>query len=132
MIGLDRDPVLEHDLRERLRHAAERGRQRLLHREVEDRLLARGQLDGALQEAADRLGDGEGARPRGARHVAVDPEGGDEPDALLVAAAHLRTEHARCDHAHVARGVEAVERERVAAGHDDERVRRAAGSGATG
>ena len=73
-------------------------------------------------EATDGLGDGEGARSRGARHVAVDAEGGDEPDAFLVAAAHLRPQHPRCDHAHVAGRVEPVEGERVPARHDDERV----------
>ena len=100
----------------------QRGRERLLDREVEHRLLARRQLDRALEQAADGLGDGEGARTRGARHVAVDAEGGDEPDAFLVAAAHLRAQHAGRDHAHVAGRVEAVERERVPARHDDQRV----------
>ena len=54
--------------------------------------------------------------------VAVDAERGDEADALLVAATHLGAQHAGRDHADVARRVEAVERERVAARHDDERV----------
>ena len=38
------------------RHPAQRRRQRLLHGQVEHRLLAGGQLDGALPEPADGLG----------------------------------------------------------------------------
>ena len=69
-----------------------------------------------------RLGDGERARLRVAGGVAVHADAGDEADALLVAAAHLGPEHARRDEADVARRVEPVEGERVAAGHDHERV----------
>jgi len=58
-----------------------------------------------------------------ARDVTVNADRGDEPDALLVAAAHLGTEHARRDHGRVTRGVDAVEGERVATGDDHERVR---------
>ena len=104
------------------RHPAQRGRQRLLDGEVEDRLLPRGQLDGALLQAADRLGDRERARLGVAGGVAVHADAGDEADALLVAAAHLGAEHARRHQADVARRIEAVEGERVAAGHDHERV----------
>ena len=77
-----------------------------------------GQLDGALLQAADRLGDGEHARLRVAGGVAVHADAGDEADALLVAAAHLGAEHARRDQADVAGRIEPVERQRVAAGHD--------------
>ena len=103
-------------------HLGERGGERLLHREVEHRLLHRGQLDRALAQAADRLGHGERARLGPAGDVAVDADGGDEPDALLVAAADLGPEHARRDHPDVAGRVEAVERERVPARHDGEPV----------
>ena len=51
-------------------------------------------------------------------HVAVHSDRSDEPDAFLVAAPHLGAEHPRRDHADVAVRVEAVERERVAAGDD--------------
>ncbi len=64
--------------------------------------------------------------------VLVHAHPGDEPDALLVAATHLGPEHAGRHEADVAVGVEAVERERVAAGHDDKCIRPsapAAGSG---
>ena len=54
--------------------------------------------------------------------VAVHADRGDEPGALLVAAAHLGPQHPRRHHANVARELEAVERERVAAGDDHEGV----------
>ena len=49
-------------------------------------------------------------------------DGGDEPDALLVAEPHLGPEHAGRDHPDVPRWIEPVERERVAAGDDREPV----------
>ena len=129
---LERDALLEHHLHEGAVDVGERGRERLLDREVEHRLLHRGELDRALAEPADGLGHRERARLRLAGHVAVHADRGDEPDALLVAAAHLGAEHPRRDHADVAGRVEAVERERVAAGDDREPGRRAAAAGATG
>src|SRR5207302_10560227 len=60
---------------------------------------------------------GQGAGPGRARDIAVDADGGDEADTLLVTATDLGTEHAGGDHAHVAAGVEAAEGQRVAAGH---------------
>ena len=122
---LERDAVLEQALDVGAGHVRHHRRAHLLLGEVEDRLLARGELDRALAQTADRLGHAERALESAARDVAVHADRGDEPDALLVAGAHLRTEHARCDHAEVAVGREAVERERVAARHDREAVGRA-------
>jgi len=48
---------------------------------------------------------------------------GNEPDALLVAAAHLRAEHAGRDPCRCRRGIQPVEPERVAARDDHTRVR---------
>ena len=97
-------------------------RQHLLLREVEDRLLARRELDRPLPQPADRLGDGQRARQGAPRGVGVHTDGGDEPDAFLVATPHLGPEHAWRHHADVAVGVEPVERERVPAGDDREPV----------
>ena len=82
----------------------------------------RRELDRALSQPADRLRHRERAIPRRAGDVAMHADGGDEPDAFLVAASHLGPEHARRDHPDVARRVEAVEGERVAARDDREAV----------
>jgi hypothetical protein len=75
-----------------------------------------------LLQPADGLGDRERALLGPTGGVAVHADPGDEPDALLEAAPHLWSQHARRDEADVAGRVEPVERERVAAGDDDERV----------
>ena len=62
--------------------------------------------------------DREHARERVAGRVVVHTHGGDEPDALLVTAAHFGPEHARRDHAAVAGRIEAAETQRVATRHD--------------
>jgi hypothetical protein len=120
--GLDGYPVLEHDGDEGLVHSPQQGRQRLLDGKIEYRLLHRRQLERALTKAADGLGDGQRAGPCRAGHVPLHAYRGDEPDALLVAPPHLGAEHARRDHAGVARWLQTLERQRVAAGHDDEGV----------
>ena len=125
MIASSGMPVLEQALDVGAGHVRHDRGAHLLLREVEDRLLARRQLDRALAQPTDRLRDRERARLRAARRVAVDADRGDEPDALLVAGAHLGSEHARRDHPDVAVGVEAVERERVPAREDREALRRA-------
>jgi hypothetical protein len=48
----------------------------------------------------------------------VDADGGDEADALLVAAPDLGPQHPGSDHAHVAVELEATEGRAEAAGHD--------------
>jgi len=60
--------------------------------------------------------------PGGTGHVPLHAHGRDEAGALLVAPADLGAEHAGGDHAGVARRLQAVEGERVAAGHDHQRV----------
>ena len=109
--------------------AVERGREHLLDAEVEDRLLHRRQLDRALPQPTDGPGDREHALLRAPGDVAVHADRGDEPDALLVAEAHFGAEHARRHHAGVARRLEPIERERVAARDDHARARRSAAIG---
>ena len=118
----DRDVVLHHHADERLVHAAEDGRQRLLDAEIEHRLLHRRQRQRALPQPTDGLGNREGAGASSAGLVAFDPDGGDEPDALVVTPPDLRAEHAGGDHPRVAGRSEPAERQRVATRNDDQRV----------
>ena len=117
---LHRDAVPEHREDEGLADVCEGGGEHLLDGQVEDGFLLGGQLDRALAQTAERLREREGSGPRASRRVLVDADPGDVADALLVAAADLRAEHARRDHADVAFGLEAVEGERVTAGDDRE------------
>ena len=57
------------------------------------------------------------------RYVAVDSNGSDKADALLVAPAHLRAEHARRHQARIARWHQTSEGQRVPACHDNARSR---------
>ena len=123
---LERDALLEHHPGEHAVDHRQRRRQRLLHTEVEHRLLHRGHLDRALLEAADRLRHREHTHVRVACGVLVHADGGDEAAALLVALAHFGTEHPRRDHADIAGGGEADRaREGVPASDDREAVGRA-------
>src|SRR5262249_39118365 len=120
--GFEWDAVLEHHLHERVVDRRQRGRQRLLDRQVEDRLLSGCELDRALAEPADRLRHREHTLAGSSGEVAMYADGGDETDSFLVAPAYLGAEHPGCDHADVAGRVEAVEGERVSAGDDREPV----------
>src|SRR5262249_61854581 len=111
---------VEHALDERRVHRGERRRQRLLDGEIEHALLPGRELDSALTKPADGLRYGQRAVARSPRSVAMDADCGDEADALVVAAPHLRSEHPGRDHADVARGIEAVERQRVPTRDDRE------------
>jgi hypothetical protein len=113
-------PLAQHHLDERLADAAHRRRQRLLDREVQHRLLVGGQRQGTLPQTADGVGHRQRAGRGGARAVTVDADGGDEADALLVAAPDLGPQHPGSDHAHVAVELEATEGRAEAAGNDHE------------
>ena len=114
--------MLEHHGDEGLVDATERRREGLFDAQVEDRFLHRSQVQGALAEPADGLGDGERALSSRPGLVAVDADGGDEADPLLVTAPYFGPQHAGGDHSGVAGRVEAAEGQRVPAGDDHERV----------